>query len=160
MSQWPIGSTPKQNSRSRIPGLRIDKSEWKDAEATVKADKATEKKNNEMQADIAEGALLNGGAAWDISEKGLAKKRKSEVKGRRPKKRKLEKLVGWGEDDDLEDGGTLETWVEKTVAIQDGETQHSVQVGVKTVPEQKSILMEQLETSFKTEMASTRWCGW
>ena len=67
--------------------------------------------DNEMQADIAEGALLTGGTAWDIGGKGTAKNRKSEVKGRRPKKRKLEKLIGWGEgDDDMEDmAETMET---------------------------------------------------
>ena len=76
------------------------------------------------------------------------------MKGRRPKKRKLEKLVGWGEDDDdMEDRETLETWVERTVVIQDGKTQHSVEAGAQTFPEQKSILMKQMEVSFKTEMA-------
>ena len=48
---------------------------------------------------------------------------------------------------------TMETWIEKTVVSQEGEAQHFVESVAQTIPEQKSILLKQMEVSFKTEMA-------
>ena len=83
-------------SRSRIPRLKIDKEEWKLQEDNRSKDEAAKEKISLDQAAEGERALLEGGAAWDISSKGGAKKRKPLDSKRKPKKRKLELLVGWG----------------------------------------------------------------
>ena len=49
-----------------------------------------------------ENALLSGGAARDIGTKGTAKKRRSANPESKAKKKKMEKLVGWGEVSDLQ----------------------------------------------------------
>ena len=43
-----------------------------------------------------ENTLLEGGAALNIGPKGIAKKRKTTKGESKAKKRRMEKLVGWG----------------------------------------------------------------
>ena len=53
-----------------------------------------------MKAEEAEkmkNALLKGGAAWDIGKKSRNEKRDRAQGGKRSKKARLKKLVGWGE---------------------------------------------------------------
>ena len=72
-------------SRSRIPRLKIDKEEWKLQEEKRNKVEASAENISLEQAAQGERALLEGGAAWDISSKGGAKKRKPIEKGRKPK---------------------------------------------------------------------------
>jgi hypothetical protein len=76
---------------------------------------------------------MDGGAAWNLSSKGGAKKRKPQEKVRRSKKRKLERLVGWGEME--EEGEGVETVMEDWLVT-------------NTEKEPKSDAMKQMEISF------------
>ena len=78
-----------------------------------------EKSAIEEQARIAEDSLLTGGAIWDIStsSRGLkSQKRESEKPGKKKsKKRKMELLVGWGEDyeDEKDDQEVVDNWLSR-----------------------------------------------
>ena len=91
------------------------------------------------EAETAEETLVHGGAAWDISKKGVAPKRKCKDSGRRNKRRKLEKLVGWGEGGEEEDAEqSIQNWLK----------------GVEGVDRQeKSERMKQMEISFGKEVS-------
>ena len=68
-------------------------------------------KKKEEDAIEMENALLEGGAAWDIGVKGIAKKRKTAKGESRAKKSKTEKLVGWGEVTDMEQEWSVRDWL-------------------------------------------------
>ena len=133
-------------SRSRIPRLRIDKEEWKDAkEQKKKAEKAEHDHNDDTAREV-ERSLLEGGTAWDLSKKGGANKRKNAPKERKSKRRKFDLLVGWGESDEsLEDNpGSVEEWL-RNDHKEDPPTHHS---------EDKSERMKQMEINLKLMMTS------
>ena len=133
-----IINSKSEYSRCRVPRLRIDKEEWK--EDDQRQSKMEEKKKElEEQARRVENSLLSGGAVWDISSRGSKnQKRGCEKPGRkRNKKRKLELLVGWGEDDGLEDEDVdkeqVDNWLNR----------------VEPPEMKKSLKMKQMEISLK-----------
>ena len=81
----------------------INKEEWSMNDG-LKKKKVALVDSKKVEEDIMEmeNALLNGDAAWHIGSKGTVKKRKPDKTESKPKKRKMEKLVGWGEVTDLE----------------------------------------------------------
>jgi hypothetical protein len=87
-------------TRCKIPRIVINEEEWEvNAEAKRNKDRQIEeeRKKNEEDTEKMENALLRGGAAWDIGSKSRNEKRVKVQTGRKAKKAKLEKLVGWEE---------------------------------------------------------------
>ena len=110
--------------------------------------------SNKVEEDIMENenALLNGGAAWDKGSKGTVKKRKPAKTESKPKKRKMEKLVGWGEVTDLESEMNVRDWLlENKQEDNNPDGSHTINRGLCQSAPVKTERMKQLELSFKTE---------
>ena len=131
-------NSKSEYSRCRVPRLTINREEWQTG--SDKKEEERKEMDRRKEAEAAEETLLQGGAAWDISKKGGATKRKGTDKGRKSKKRKLEKLVGWGEDAD-----------EESIEAEE-QIQNWLQGEDKNDRLEKSEKMKQMEVTFGKEI--------
>ena len=94
----------------------MEKDDWEinaEKKRKVEEQEKAGRERREQEAWTVEEGLSTGGAAWDSSVKGGAKKRNQEpqTKVKRNKKRKLEKLVGWGEEGDEQEDSNIRRWL-------------------------------------------------
>ena len=116
-------------SRCKIPRLRLDMEEWQNNKkkiSTLQGEKVCVKESTVGQ-DADQGLIRD----LDMLEKQarrMEKKRKGNETERKSKRRRLEKLVGWGEVASASEQSSMETWGVKVNTTTTGVGQEGVEM--------------------------------
>ena len=106
-----ILNSKSEFSRCRIPRLRLDMEEWQKSKkkvSTTPEEASTVKEPTVGEED--DQTLMEDLDHLELEARRMEKKRKGDIQEKRPKRRKLDKLVGWGEEMDGILPTGMETW--------------------------------------------------